>query len=362
MRLIRGLRLFLYLLCTVVLLGLLAIGGLFLLERQWGEMVVERVLDQVNQELHIPVKTSGVDFTFFADFPHASIRLRDVRVSSLRAGGEDGVAAGEELLRAGSLLLVLNPFDLLREEYRVEALRVEDGALRLEEYADGGNNYTLEARAKDSTSGADSWAIEGFELEDMMATYLDGRSGLRVGVRLASLEANARYEGEALGLRLRGKGVLEELVHQGKAYAKGEELRLDTELRYDSLTVESPRSSLEVRRRLRHLLCFPKLQARAEKWQLGGPGRPDPEHAVLPGSQRRVAGTRGAAGEPPLTQSRRPSGPPAPSHRPHCGQLAARRGVARGPAAAPGTRQRRPCTRGRRSATLLERTGAEMRA
>lgn len=113
---------------------------------------------------------------------------------------------------------------------------------------------------------------------------------------------------------------------------------------------------------MRHLLCFPILQARAEKWQLGGPGRPDPEHAALPGSQRRVAGTRGAAGEPPLTQSRRPSGPPAPSHRPHCGQLAARCGVARGSAAAPGTRQRRPCTRSRRSATLLERTGAEMRA
>ncbi|PID90493.1 MAG: hypothetical protein CSA97_02535 [Bacteroidetes bacterium] len=248
MRLVRGLRLLLYLLCILALLGILAVGGLFLLEKQWGEIVVERVLDQVNQELRIPVKTSGVDFTFFADFPQASIRLRDVCIPTLREGGEAEVPPGEELLRAKSLLLVLNPFDLLRGEYRVEALRLSEGSLRLEKYAEGGDNYTLQqAGRSDSTSGGlNSWAIEGFELENMVASYLDGRSGLRVRMQLATLEANARYEGEALGLRLKGEGGLEELVHEGKTYAKGEELRLDTELRYDSLALESPRSVLEV--------------------------------------------------------------------------------------------------------------------
>ncbi len=230
-----------------MLLGLVAVSGLFLLEKQWGGVVVQKVLEQVNQQLRIPIKTSGVDFTFFADFPRASIRLRDVRIATLRKGQTD-VPEGEELLQAQSLLLVLNPFDLLREEYRVVALHVAKGALRLQEHKDGSNNYTLELPPPSDTvpKGATSWAIEGFELEDMRTSYLDARSDLKLHLRLDELKANGRYQGQVLGLRLKGEGTLEEIAHAGKPYAKGEELALDVELRNDSLKLESPRSTLEI--------------------------------------------------------------------------------------------------------------------
>lgn len=79
-----------------------------------------------------------------------------------------------------------------------------------------------------------------------------------------------------------------------------------------------------------HLLGFPKLQAcaRSAGWVAPGGGARLP--VAQPRSQRGAAGTRCAAGEPPLTPGRRPS---APSPRRRRGQQAARRGVARVPEA-----------------------------
>lgn len=70
---------------------------------------------------------------------------------------------------------------------------------------------------------------------------------------------------------------------------------------------------------------------------------------------------RGAAFNPEQEAERPACAQPPPALRPAGGQARGGAGP-RGPVAAPGTRQRRPCTRGRRSATLLERTGAEVRA
>lgn len=69
-----------------------------------------------------------------------------------------------------------------------------------------------------------------------------------------------------------------------------------------STSPEAPQSSQGMRLPLRHLLCFPKLQARAGKWRLGDPRRPAGGTRLARGSAlqpRGAAVTRRAAGKPP---------------------------------------------------------------
>lgn len=99
--------------------------------------------------------------------------------------------------------------------------------------------------------------------------------------------------------------------------------------------------------RLHHLLRFPKLQARAGKWQPGSPKGPDPGHAALlplrPAASAEwlaLQRCRGAAFNP--GQAAKPPGCALPlsALRPAGGQARGGAGP-RGQVAAPGTRQRR---------------------
>ena len=127
----------------LILLACLLAALLLIFEKKWGEFVVGQSIEMLNSELDVPITTSGVEFTFFANFPHASLHLRDVVIPSAH---ENSFGKHDTLLVAKSVFLALNPFDLLRKKIRVESFRIVHGYLSLKHDKNGVQNYDIRKR------------------------------------------------------------------------------------------------------------------------------------------------------------------------------------------------------------------------
>ena len=154
----KGLRYFRNLVIVVVLLCCLVTALLLLFEKKWGEFAVQQSIEMLNEELNVPITTSGIEFTFFANFPHASLHLRDVVIPSAH---ENVFGKRDTLLVAKSVFLALNPFDLLNNRVRVKSFRIVQGYLSLKHDKTGLQNYDLlKKKENNEADGKTSFALE----------------------------------------------------------------------------------------------------------------------------------------------------------------------------------------------------------
>lgn len=212
----------------VVVVGLLLLA-LLVLEKHWGNAIVQRGLGEVNSKLRVPISTSAVDFTFFGNFPHASLHLHNVYVPSTRRAGE---GRADTLLIARSVFLVLNPFDLIRGEYRIESFRVVEGFLNLKVDRKGLTNYDLllgQADSTDSTGGG-SLLLDRFQLDRIAIRYDNAQSGVHAKVMLSTLEARGNVGGDSLRLGIRASGLLDKIRQGEFLYANRQQFGLNATL------------------------------------------------------------------------------------------------------------------------------------
>ncbi len=165
-----------------VALGLAGVGGVacvaaVLVLPGWIRGQADAAIADLQDELGLDIEVGSVVASVFADFPNATVTLGELHVRN-RAPFE-----GTELLRAGSLEVMLDVWSLAADAPRVRGLRLTDASIDLA-VSDGRGNWVL----GDATGGESSSYrvdLDDVRLDAVDVRYHDADAG--VEVRLGAL-------------------------------------------------------------------------------------------------------------------------------------------------------------------------------
>jgi len=165
----------LLILLAVILVFFLAVGLLVSLKR---DAIESFLVGELNKQLTGKVEVGELTFSVFRSFPRASLILDRVTVFSDINGMEQ---AGDTVLQAGKLQLQFHLIQLLRKEYVLRRLVVDDGKLWILTDTDGQPHYRVwKSPAGDRKGGLDL-DLQDVRLRNIGVEYIHEPSQIRVG-------------------------------------------------------------------------------------------------------------------------------------------------------------------------------------
>lgn len=158
MKTFRKIIAYVLLVATVILIALVSSAFLF------KDQVINRFINQANQQLNTPIKIGKIDVSVFERFPQLSIVFQDVYI-------EDSHEGQYPLLTASKISFQLNPVEVYRGKYNVLGLNIIDCETNLKINAKGENNYTI--LKKSSSSESMGFALQNVSLVNCRVRFLD---------------------------------------------------------------------------------------------------------------------------------------------------------------------------------------------
>lgn len=249
----------------------LALFGLWLFEKKWGTFAVEQSIARINQELAVPIATSGIEFSFFANFPHASLCLYDVVIPSVHP---EVFGKGDTLLVAKSVFLELNPFELLKGQTHIESFRLVQGYLNLKHNKGGVRNYDLlkPSTPSDSTKGKTPLLLEiqKLRLKQMIVSFADISALLDVKALIPNLDAKFAIRNGNTYLRVRADGLVETARQGDFIYAQKQYFALKSRLQIVNKRLETEGTDLLLDRNHFNVKGFWDLAHNQTQWDIKG--------------------------------------------------------------------------------------------
>ncbi|MCB0823040.1 MAG: hypothetical protein KDC09_10105 [Bacteroidales bacterium] len=121
----------------LLLIGLLAAGGLFFVSEFYGDEIEQAVVEEVNQHLSVKINVDDIQFSVFENFPFASVTFFNVS-SENSTGADNG-----PLIKAGEVSVLLNLYNIISKNYSIDKLLIRDGFVNLVVRKDGTRNFDI---------------------------------------------------------------------------------------------------------------------------------------------------------------------------------------------------------------------------
>jgi len=121
----------------------LFVAALFL-SWYFEDKIAHYAVGELNKQIRTPVKVEKIDFTLLRKFPDATIRLRNVYVSSVKEDYEEkefNELNTDTLLFATDVFLQFNLIDLIKNNYIIKEVQINTGKLNLYTDLNGNDNY-----------------------------------------------------------------------------------------------------------------------------------------------------------------------------------------------------------------------------
>ena len=126
-------------LLSVIALILLGVGFTYI----YGEKIEQLMLEKIREKSTTEIKVKEVSFSFFDNFPYASVKLTDVLIMGKESNIKD------TLLYAKESHLQFNIFNLLSEKQEINKVVLLKSKLNIKYDIDGNPNFKIFKEAKD---------------------------------------------------------------------------------------------------------------------------------------------------------------------------------------------------------------------
>lgn len=174
-----------YFAITTLTLVVLIVGGAFVVGYFYSDKVTSLVILELNKRIDTEVTTDKVSFSVLKKFPNASIEFENITIKSSKNIHKSDFKKtnADTLLRAKSLFLEFNIIDIIKENYTIKKINIENGKINILTDSYGEDNYQLWRNeiAQDNSSLR-------FELKDLQAN--NTKLNIRNLIKNIDLRAN----------------------------------------------------------------------------------------------------------------------------------------------------------------------------
>ena len=202
---------------------LVFLGGL-LLTRFFGDDLKAMVEREVNKQINTEFRISGaVHISLFRHFPNAVISLEGLEL--------DGSLPANSLLlmKAGKLSFTMNVLRLIRKNFSIHKVLLEDSEVNLLTNATGENNYEIFKASKpaENTSNAVAFQLHEANIKTLHLRYTDHQADDQADLTLDEAAFSGLFSGQKLDLDADIKINSKELRLNHSGYLGDEKIALN---------------------------------------------------------------------------------------------------------------------------------------
>lgn len=203
---------------TVLIVSLLALTLVF------GEEIEKRVIAEFNANIQTEVHIrGGVNFSFFSQFPKASLELKDIVVmGSTRKPGDTLLVAKRVYLRA-------DIWELISQDWNIRSIVIEDGKMHMRTLAAGVTNFQLLKPTSDSDTTKAHFLVNLSEakLKNIQYIYEDQPSSVLIDLQVYDAVVAGNFSESNLYIEADANLFSNHLKIKGTDYAQAKDISLD---------------------------------------------------------------------------------------------------------------------------------------
>ena len=158
------LRVIKYLVVFIAFLLLLLFGAFIVITKFYSDQLKELALIKLNEHLETPIYVNEISVSAFSQFPMISLKLKEFYLEDIKSDNDTLVFAEE-------LSLNFNALDMLKRNYNVRKVILNDGFCRLKINEFGINNYSILESKNNSDSSQFQFQLEEVSLDDIQFDY-----------------------------------------------------------------------------------------------------------------------------------------------------------------------------------------------
>ena len=158
------LRVIKYLVVFIAFLVLLLFGASIVITKFYSDQLKELALTKLNEHLETPIYVNEISVSAFSQFPMISLRLEDFYLEDIKNNNDTLVFAEE-------LSLNFNALDMLKRNYNVRKVILNNGFCRLKINEFGINNYSIFKSENNSDSSQFQFQLEEVSLDEIQFDY-----------------------------------------------------------------------------------------------------------------------------------------------------------------------------------------------
>ncbi len=205
---------------------LLFTAGAALLSYLYGEQLVDQFLEEANKKIATPIHTQNIEVSWWEKFPQISIALREVVIDGSLPG------SGDTLGVAANVYFTFNAWDILRRNWEVSEVHMEDGKLFMVYSQLGDNNYTIIKKDSTAKGSGVGFSLDRIQLKNVDFTYLDLRRNQQYDMHIHQVESSLQSQQRVYDIQLQGSISTDSFRIKDRIYLKNKELEIDSDLVY----------------------------------------------------------------------------------------------------------------------------------
>ena len=217
-------RFFISLLLGLILLLMVA----FTFVHLYQDEIITLFIKQANQYINTPVKTDKVSVSLFSRFPHVAIAFENVWIKEGFEGSERPLATARRVYCTFSIL------DLIRKDYTIREVHLEDAEVYLRVRPSGAVNYEVITKNTEDkgTANAVSFELQGIRLDKVLVEYNDQRHDQLHKIFAKGAKARLQIQEPVYTIQLAGNLLSHEITTGSQSYFKGQDVEIDTRFTY----------------------------------------------------------------------------------------------------------------------------------
>jgi hypothetical protein len=192
------------------------------------DKIIGAAISEINKNLNTKVDIDPhIDLSVLDKFPQVSLRFKNVKVY-------ESIPNSSQLLgQADNLYLTFDIWNILKREYVINKLYLEDGSFHLKVNKNGQNNFTILKPDTSRQTSQGSLELSNISLKNILVTYLNETNEQFYEVQSHKLQATFKIKQDKYLINLEGPQLIHNIkIHEGE-YFKNKEIYISSQLEYD---------------------------------------------------------------------------------------------------------------------------------
>ncbi len=205
-----------------VLLVLFIIGMFF--EKQVGELFIR----ELNKSLVTDLRVDKFDLSMIADFPEASLVLKNVTLpGALRGSGT--------LLKADNLSLRFGAMGVFSGQYNIKTVDITGGAMHVVIDKNGKASYDIFKDTGKTSDGSSDFqlSLENASLKDVELIYIDEVTQQEMAIHVKQASASGEFSDDKFKLLSKAELFSGYIELEGEQYLTGKDVSYDADIDVD---------------------------------------------------------------------------------------------------------------------------------
>lgn len=222
---------------TLAILAALFASVGFYISSVYEDKVKSYLIIEINNRLNTTVDIQEINFSVFKKFPYASVEFKQVTAKEI-----SNSETKEDFFAVKSIYFQFNILDIIRENYTIKKIAVEDGYINLKIDKSGNDNFHI--WKKDTTQTNDGFKLELTQLlfENITLSTVNHFKNIDFSILADEINLKGNFSAKDFELNTEAKLLLQQLNSNNQSWVRNKKITLKTGL---SVNTESQKYTIQ---------------------------------------------------------------------------------------------------------------------